>query len=57
MYWQNVAQPPARSAALQSKEVLRIRWGMSQDKESNPRSPLAKDKKIWAKINNVSTKL
>lgn len=30
---------------VQSKKVLRIRWGMSQDREINPRSPLAKDKK------------
>ena len=37
----------------QSKEVLRIRWGMSQDRESNPRGPLTKDKKIWAKINKL----
>lgn len=41
----------------QSKEIFRIRWGMSQDRESNPRGPLAKDKEIWAKINNVSTTL
>lgn len=36
------------------QKVLRIRWGMSQDREINPRSPLAKDKKNLGKNKQTS---
>lgn len=34
----------------QGQHVLRIKWGMSKDRDTNPRSSLAKDREIWAKI-------